>query len=162
MSEEQCACGSGNNYQQCCGQYVETEALAPTPEALMRSRYAAFTRGNIDYVQRTMSGPALEQFDLADAHAWANEAIWQKLEVLGSNLDPDNPDHGYVEFKAHYNVGGKDYVLHENSEFVRINGAWSYINGESPNQTVTSNKIGRNDPCPCGSGKKHKKCCGQT
>ncbi len=22
-------------------------------------------------------------------------------------------------------------------------------------------KIGRNDPCPCGSGKKHKKCCGQ-
>ncbi len=21
-------------------------------------------------------------------------------------------------------------------------------------------KIGRNDPCPCGSGKKYKKCCG--
>ena len=24
----------------------------------------------------------------------------------------------------------------------------------------TGPKIGRNDPCPCGSGKKHKKCCG--
>ncbi|MFQ5901900.1 MAG: SEC-C metal-binding domain-containing protein, partial [Thermodesulfobacteriota bacterium] len=24
-----------------------------------------------------------------------------------------------------------------------------------------SNKVGRNDPCPCGSGKKHKKCCGK-
>jgi preprotein translocase subunit SecA len=22
-------------------------------------------------------------------------------------------------------------------------------------------KVGRNDPCPCGSGKKYKKCCGQ-
>ncbi|HJZ13258.1 MAG TPA: SEC-C metal-binding domain-containing protein [Acidobacteriota bacterium] len=21
-------------------------------------------------------------------------------------------------------------------------------------------KVGRNDPCPCGSGKKYKKCCG--
>jgi len=25
---------------------------------------------------------------------------------------------------------------------------------------VKSDKIGRNDPCPCGSGKKYKKCCG--
>jgi len=28
-------------------------------------------------------------------------------------------------------------------------------------QRVTGQKVGRNDPCPCGSGKKYKKCCGQ-
>ena len=27
---------------------------------------------------------------------------------------------------------------------------------------ATSKKVGRNDPCPCGSGKKYKKCCGQN
>ena len=27
---------------------------------------------------------------------------------------------------------------------------------------VAKDKVGRNDPCPCGSGKKHKKCCGQN
>ena len=26
---------------------------------------------------------------------------------------------------------------------------------------VAEDKVGRNDPCPCGSGKKYKKCCGQ-
>ena len=26
---------------------------------------------------------------------------------------------------------------------------------------VKENKVGRNDPCPCGSGKKYKKCCGK-
>ena len=26
--------------------------------------------------------------------------------------------------------------------------------------TAVSNKVGRNDPCPCGSGKKYKNCCG--
>lgn len=26
---------------------------------------------------------------------------------------------------------------------------------------AVSNKVGRNDPCPCGSGKKYKKCCGK-
>jgi len=29
-----------------------------------------------------------------------------------------------------------------------------------PPKPVMSDKIGRNDPCPCGSGKKYKKCCG--
>jgi preprotein translocase subunit SecA len=31
---------------------------------------------------------------------------------------------------------------------------------EPPQKTVTVNKVGRNDSCPCGSGKKYKKCCG--
>ena len=29
-----------------------------------------------------------------------------------------------------------------------------------PVRKTASQKIGRNDPCPCGSGKKYKKCCG--
>jgi preprotein translocase subunit SecA len=32
---------------------------------------------------------------------------------------------------------------------------------EAPKPVRTGNKIGRNDPCPCGSGKKYKKCHGQ-
>jgi preprotein translocase subunit SecA len=33
---------------------------------------------------------------------------------------------------------------------------------EAPKPIRTGAKIGRNDPCPCGSGKKYKKCCGQA
>ena len=33
--------------------------------------------------------------------------------------------------------------------------------GEGPRQPVKRGpKVGRNDPCPCGSGKKYKHCCG--
>ena len=32
----------------------------------------------------------------------------------------------------------------------------------NPVKPVASNKVGRNDPCPCGSGKKFKKCCGAS
>ncbi|MEZ5367179.1 MAG: SEC-C metal-binding domain-containing protein [Bryobacterales bacterium] len=32
----------------------------------------------------------------------------------------------------------------------------------SVKQVLTTTKVGRNDPCPCGSGKKYKKCCGQS
>jgi tetratricopeptide (TPR) repeat protein len=34
------------------------------------------------------------------------------------------------------------------------------MRGAVPPTPATSHKIGRNDPCPCGSGKKFKKCCG--
>ncbi len=34
--------------------------------------------------------------------------------------------------------------------------------GEKPQPVRKEKKIGRNDPCPCGSGKKYKKCCGRT
>ena len=43
-------------------------------------------------------------------------------------------------------------------EQARMAGA---TNGNKPQQVVRGQaKIGRNDPCPCGSGKKYKKCCG--
>lgn len=34
-------------------------------------------------------------------------------------------------------------------------------NGKSSREKAAMEKVGRNDPCPCGSGKKHKKCCGK-
>ena len=33
--------------------------------------------------------------------------------------------------------------------------------GKKPVKKSDEEKIGRNDPCPCGSGKKYKKCCGK-
>jgi uncharacterized protein YecA (UPF0149 family) len=39
-----------------------------------------------------------------------------------------------------------------------------YFSGSGPSQSQTVKnrdaKVGRNDPCPCGSGKKYKKCHG--
>ena len=54
------------------------------------------------------------------------------------------------------------------TELMNNTHTWSN-NGYTPEQmvqmmrhhTVRSVKIGRNDPCPCGSGKKYKKCCGR-
>jgi HEAT repeat protein len=39
-----------------------------------------------------------------------------------------------------------------------VNGVNGLASGVTP---ISSAKVGRNDPCPCGSGKKYKKCCGQ-
>ena len=49
-----CPCGSGRTLDQCCGPYLDGTAKAPTPEALMRSRYSAFVTVNVDHLERTL------------------------------------------------------------------------------------------------------------
>lgn len=66
-------------------------------------------------------------------------------------------DKGLVEFKAYFLDKDKLHCLNEASNFVRETGRWLYTDGEFKPKSVVKNS--RNDPCPCGSGKKAKKCC---
>lgn len=155
-----CACGSGQCYSDCCGPFISGQATAPTAEALMRSRYTAYTLADMDYIARTMKAPANEHFDPETARQWATQSRWIKLEILRAHHDEN---HGVVEFRAHYAYANKHHVLHEISEFSKDQGQWYYISGHTPHPDAgnTVSSTGRNVPCPCGSGKKFKKCCGQ-
>ena len=156
-----CPCGSGESFSDCCDRYISGALIAPTPESLMRSRYTAYTQNNIDYIKATIKGQALKDFDYEQSLAWAKMCDWDSLEVIASS-EP-NEDEGLVEFKAFYRLGGIMKCLHENSQFKKIEGCWYYIgNGAfrvSDCVSHKSQKIKRNDPCYCGSGKKYKKCC---
>ena len=151
-----CPCGSNKTFKDCCETFLSGTKQAETPEQLMRSRYTAYAIPYIDYIERTMREPAAKDFNKESAYLWAKNATWQKLEVLNTST---NIDKGFVEFKAYYFENGKNHILHEISEFHRIDNQWYYVDGKNPEVHETTVKIGRNDACPCGSGKKYKKCC---
>jgi SEC-C motif domain protein len=155
-----CPCGSPAEYLHCCGRCIEHGHPANTPEALMRSRYTAYTQANIDYIQHTMQGKALRGFNPLDAQQWAQHVVWLGLKVI--TADFSGPDQGFVEFKATFRDGTEVQSMHERSEFHRINGVWFYVDGTSQRTTVPlkKDKPQRNEPCPCGSGKKFKRCHG--
>ncbi len=70
---------------------------------------------------------------------------------------------GIVDFlEESFTENNQPQFMHEVSEFQQIDGAWYYVDGHVPIQTpyVAPARVGRNDPCLCGSGKKFKKCCG--
>ncbi|MCB1107409.1 MAG: SEC-C domain-containing protein [Chlamydiia bacterium] len=117
-----CPCGSGKDYDSCCGPYILGKENPPTPEALMRSRYTAFTQRNLEYIEATMRGEALERFDRK-----GGEGIqWIKLDVL---LSEENGDQGMVQFIATFRFQGKKQMMHETSFFKKINGKWYYVKG---------------------------------
>ena len=152
-----CPCGSNKNYSACCGMYINDHSKPETPEKLMRSRYTAYTQANIDYILRTMKAPALSHFNAESAKQWAMAVQWLGLEIIHSTI---NKAKGYIEFIAHFNENDKKDCIHEISEFQQINGQWYYVDGKHKQpKPYTGTKIGRNDPCVCGSGKKYKSCC---
>lgn len=148
----QCPCQSQKPYAQCCEPFILGNARPQTPEELMRSRYTAYTQANIDYIADTMRGQAAQGLDFEATKQWALKVKWLGLEVI--NAPKAQAARGFVEFIVHYEEDGAVRKMHEVSEFARIGGGtrWYYINGKQPT-------IERNAQCPCGSGKKYKKCC---
>jgi SEC-C motif domain protein len=154
-----CPCDSGEQYARCCEPYLLAKEIPKTSEQLMRSRYCAFVLVKVGYIQETMRDAALKKFDFEDTREWTASLRWLGLEVLHSE---QHADVGYVEFIARYvSSEGTEEVMHEKSKFKRYAGRWYYVNAvQRLNSGSVVKKIGRNDPCHCGSGRKFKKCCG--
>ena len=148
-----CPCGSALEYSSCCKPYLAGAQLAPDPSQLMRSRYSAFVMKDADYLIKTWHPSCQAQQLRADLENGFTRTQWQGLTVFASETGK-NPDEGFVSFIARYADDNRSGAIIERSRFLKENGQWYYIDGTRP-------LIGRNDPCPCGSGKKFKKCCGQ-
>ncbi len=158
-----CPCGSGLSPAACCEPIIAGELSAPTAEALMRARYSAHVTGAYDYLEKSLFSGVREKTDTARMRQWSEAVEWKGLEVHSTEGGGESDETGAVSFSAHYSVNGVDQEMREDATFVREEGEWRYMDGSVHGHTPyrrENPKTGRNDPCPCGSGKKHKKCCG--
>jgi SEC-C motif-containing protein len=186
-----CPCGSNQSFEKCCEPFLLNKAVPLTAEALMRSRYTAYTRADMDYVKKTLAPESLKDFNLAESKRWATQSEWKGLKILSTKNGGTNDKKGTVEFVATYSTNNetlkgntksaqpKSETIehHEVAQFRKDkNDHWLFVDAEShthkegeghahhhpkPDTFVReSAKVGRNEPCTCGSGKKYKKCCG--
>jgi SEC-C motif-containing protein len=157
-----CPCGSGNDFAECCEPVITGARLAETAEQLMRARYSAYTSAATDFIFETTHPDHRDGYDHAGTKQWAEKSEWLGLEILESRQGGPEDTVGEVTFVARFRENG---VLQEHRElghFKREKEEWLFTTGEMVKQKpAVSSKVGRNDPCPCGSGKKYKKCCGK-
>ncbi|WP_279355603.1 YchJ family protein [Fundidesulfovibrio agrisoli] len=162
--DDPCPCCSGQPYGECCAPIVSGDLAAPTALALMRSRYTAYALGHIDYLKTSLDPRWQASFDEQSTREWSEKATWKGLEIIGCKEGGPDDEEGEVEFTATFEMDGEEQHLRERAKFRKRAGQWRYIDGrvKSAQEPVVSEgpKVGRNDPCPCGSGKKYKKCCG--
>jgi len=158
-----CPCGSDLTYADCCEPIIKGERPAATAEELMRARYTAYTQVEMDFLQASLHPDHQGDNDPDGSRDWAENSEWHSLEIVETRDGGPDDDNGKVEFMASYTHQEQQQIYHEVAEFERVEGQWYFKEGvpgvrkpimrEEP-------KVGRNDPCPCGSGRKYKKCCG--
>lgn len=159
-----CPCGSNLDYEQCCEPLIKGVRQAETAEHLMRSRYCAYVRAEIDYLVESTHPGNRSDYDLKGTRRWAEKSQWDGLRIISTENGGPEDIHGKVEFIAYYRYKDSRATHHETAEFVKENGRWYFQQGKMvPQKQVvrTDAKTSRNDPCPCGSGLKFKKCCGK-
>lgn len=149
---DKCPCGSGALFRDCCKAVLADQGLAQTAEQLMRSRYTAYTLGNNDYLLKSWAPETRPD----SIHPEEEHLHWIGLEVEECDKGLAGDKEGMVVFTARFI--SSDYLcsLHERSSFIRKDGRWYYLSGKA---TSGNEKLARNAPCPCGSGKKYKRCC---
>ena len=158
-----CPCNSGLDFNECCGPILDGSTTAQTAEALMRSRYTAHVKGNFDHVANTHAPEIKATYNKSAAKAQSKNTEWVGLEIRETTGGGADDDTGTVLFSARFMENGDLNVHRELSDFRRENGEWVYVDGKINPQGEPRRvqKVGRNEPCPCGSGKKYKKCCGK-
>ena len=126
---ENCPCGSEKSFVQCCSRYLNGKAKAETAEQLMRSRYSAYVKENESYLKNTWhedTRPNKIEFE--------PKIKWIRLSIKNTNKGSLSDEQGTVEFIATYKNNGRAFQLHEISQFVRSNGEWAYLDGDTKNK----------------------------
>ncbi len=119
----------------------------------MRSRYSAHVVANVDYLINSWKPDDPNQLSRQDIAHWAQSSQWLGLHILDATAGGNHETEDWVEFCAIFIAENtpKAQLHRERSRFVKDAGRWFYVEG---NPIETS----RNESCPCGSGKKYKRC----
>lgn len=129
------------------------------PEELLRKRYEAFEKGDVDYILETHHSETRDQIEREAVQSWSKNSRWKGLEVKEKKTE--GQDKAFIHFTVKYERNFETVDHTEWAEFRKEDGKWFYYDSEFPApETIkrASEKLGRNDPCHCGSGKKFKKC----
>jgi SEC-C motif domain protein len=125
IGSKTCVCSSGRRFDECCGPLLDRQSNAETAETLMRSRYAAYTLHDTEYLLNTWH----ENYRPASLVMDENQK-WLGLKIKAQRDGLQGDDDGVVEFVARYKIGGRAYRLHEISRFTKVDGDWVYLDGE--------------------------------
>ena len=159
-----CPCGSELELSQCCLPFIQDKKKPVVAEQLLRARYTAFTLGEVDYILSTHHSRTLQEVKRQEIEEWSKNSNWLGLKIVQSEAGKETDTQGTILFCAQYHSEDKNHDHWEQSYFEKENGEWRFLDAKGVQAGPVRRegpKVGRNDPCHCGSEQKYKKCHGK-
>jgi SEC-C motif domain protein len=126
-----CYCCSDRKFADCCQPFIIGITKPSTAEALMRSRYSAYTTFAVEYILRTTHSSTRRFNNAESIENWARSSVWQKLEIVSITKGETKDKQGTVEFKAYFlDKNGQPQIHHEISNFAKELGKWFFVDGK--------------------------------
>jgi SEC-C motif domain protein len=163
MASTTCPCGTKESPESCCLPVIRGKRQPATAEELLRARYTAFTRGDVDFIVDTHHTRTRSEVKREEIEDWSKNSEWHGLKVVQVEAGKASDQAGTIVFCAEFTAQGKRNEHWEQALFEKEEGQWRFLDARGVKQEPFKRqepKLGRNDPCACGSGKKVKKCCG--
>ncbi|HLO67188.1 MAG TPA: YchJ family metal-binding protein [Holophaga sp.] len=126
-----CPCASAKTYDKCCEPFVTGRAVPETAEKLMRSRFTAYALGKADYLAATTAAEERAKLDLDELGRYVRSVKCISLKVLSTEAGGPGDEAGVVTFHAKLQINGRRMLHRERSRFVREEGRWAYVDGET-------------------------------
>ena len=135
MTATDCPCSSGRAYKDCCARY-HRGAEPPDPPTLVRARYSAFAKGEIEFLYRTLDEDHADRVKhtrdqvLAALRAASASFKYMGLEIRESS-GPDSDGVARVSYRARIFRKGTDVSFVEHAEFRHDGVGWRYLAGKT-------------------------------
>jgi SEC-C motif-containing protein len=126
-----CPCASKLTFDRCCEPYLDGKKIPDTAEKLMRSRFSAYALGRADYLAATTAAAEREKLDVEELARYCRAVRCISMKVLGTKAGGPGDETGEVVFHAKLLINGKRMLHWERSRFVREEGRWAYLDGET-------------------------------
>ena len=112
-SSNVCPCGTTRDFDQCCGPYLSGARSAAVPETLMRARYSAFVKHDLDFIRNSLHPSMRSKHNEESTRDWSQKSEWLGLEIRNVEGGQADQKVGTVEFVAHYRADGENVEHHE-------------------------------------------------
>lgn len=126
-----CPCQSRLTYDKCCQPYIDGKRLPEAPAQLMRSRFSAYSLGKVDYLMTTTCSAEREKLDRQELASYCRTVKCVGLKIVSTQQGGKDDPEGTVTFHASLQVNGKRHLHIEKSRFVREEGRWVYVDGDT-------------------------------
>ncbi|HNX93616.1 MAG TPA: YchJ family metal-binding protein [Holophaga sp.] len=126
-----CPCTSKRPFDACCAPFLSGQKAPETAEQLMRSRFSAYAMLRADYLVDTTAEAEREKLDVDELARYCRAVKCISLKVLKTEGGGAQDETGTVLFHASLQINGRRMLHRELSQFVRENGRWVYLDGET-------------------------------
>lgn len=126
-----CPCDSKLTFDRCCEPILTGKAAPETAVRLMRSRFTAYAMGRADYLAATTAREEREKLDVEELSRYCRAVKCISLRILATEAGGPGDETGTVTFHAKLLINGRRMLHREKSRFVREDGRWAYLDGET-------------------------------